>query len=190
MLTNWIRNKHERKLIYLAIAVSIIVLLFGWWTLQHTNLLISKVPSQEQTSGKQFHHESNPLKFYGKSKGSLARIGVFSAFALFPLYLLIRSKKLSSSKELKKFLTKIIKWVKLVHVPIAFITFALIILHSIIMIFYEWHTNAVSITGVLTLILLLPFYVFGFLRYKRKDKNLHYYLSIPFILLMLVHTFV
>ncbi len=82
------------------------------------------------------------------------------------------------------------KWCKLIHVPISLITFALITVHSVIMTFFEWKTDAVYISGVITYLLLVPLGIFGFLRYKRKDKNWHYYLSFAVVISMLIHTFV
>ncbi|WP_088042168.1 hypothetical protein [Bacillus sp. EAC] len=189
MLVNWIRNKNERKLIYLAFIVSFIIFIAGWWTIEHRSALSTNVQSHLQ-NGYNHLKEFNPLKSYAKSKGSLGRLGVFTAFAIFPIYFLLRVNKLNNKKELKKSLAKVLKWVKLLHVPISLITFALITVHSIVMTFYEWKTNAVYISGVIAYLLLLPLGIFGFLRYKRKDKNWHYYLSFAVVISMLIHTFI
>ncbi|MBO9128613.1 hypothetical protein [Bacillus sp. 165] len=193
MLANWVKNQKERKLIYIAIVASLVILAFGFWTIAHRGSLTANLPTHFKNETNHLHHplkDFNPLKAYAKNKGSLGRIGVFAAFALFPLYFLIRSKKLKLTKEMKTLLSKALKWVKLVHVPISLIAFALITVHSIIMAFYEWKTNAVYLSGVISYILFLPLGILGFLRYKRKDKNLHYYLSFAFILFMLLHTFI
>ncbi len=176
MLKNWVKNKNERKLIYLSLIISIIILGLGCWTILHQNEL-----------NLQSH---NPLKSYAKNKGSLGRIGVFTAFAMFPLYYLIRLKKLNGQIKFKKFIGKLLKWCKLIHVPVSLIAFVLITIHSVIMTFFQWKTNAVYISGVITYLLLIPLGILGFLRYKRKDKNWHYYLSFAVVISMLIHTFI
>jgi len=183
MLRDWVKNSKERKLIYLAVVIALVILGIGFWTATHQQSLAS-------TAVHHFKHPRNLLTSYGRNKASLGRIGVFAAFAMFPLYFLLRIKKISLTKEIKKFISILLKWVKLFHVPISVIAFALITVHSIIMVFYDWHTDVVDLTGVLSYLLLLPLGVFGFLRYKRKDKNWHYYLSFAFVFSMLLHTFV
>lgn len=179
MLADWIKNKKERRLIYLALIISMLILLFGVWTIAHGNNQLN--PELR---------EGNHLKSYAVGKGALGRIGIFAAFAMFPLYFIVRTKKITISKGVKKFVGKLLKWVKLFHVPIAVVTFMLITVHGVIMTFFEWHTNAVYITGVITYLLLLPLGILGFLRYKRKGKNWHYYMSFAVIVSMLIHTFI
>lgn len=186
MISNWIKNKYERKLIYIALAISIILFIIAGWKVSHRTELLTNIGPHIQNG----FHKINPLKMYAKDKGSLGRIGVFAAFILFPLYFLIRFKKLNDKKQFKKYLGKLLKWCKLIHVPISLITFALITVHSVIMTFFEWKTDAVYISGVITYLLLVPLGIFGFLRYKRKDKNWHYYLSFAVVISMLIHTFV
>ena len=183
MLTDWIKNSKERKLVYLATVIALVILGLGFWMIAHRHSLASTVPNH-------FRHPRNLLTSYARNKASLGRLCVFAAFAMFPLYFLLRTKKINLPKELKKFISILLKWVKLFHVPISVIAFALITVHSIIMVFYNWHTDAVDLTGVLSYLLLLPLGVFGFLRYKRKDKNWHYYLSFAFVFSMLLHTFI
>ncbi|MEE6450784.1 hypothetical protein RAH41_09445 [Gottfriedia acidiceleris] len=190
MIRNWIKNKSERKLIYIALAISLIIFIIAGWKVSHRTELLTNMGPHIQNGIQQGFHKVNPLKMYAKGKGSLGRIGVFAAFVLFPLYFLIRFKKLNDKKQFKKFLGKLLKWCKLIHVPISLITFALITVHSVIMTFFEWKTDAVYISGVITYLLLLPLGIFGFLRYKRKDKNWHYYLSFAVVISMLIHTFV
>lgn len=190
MISNWIKNKSERKLIYIALVISIIIFIIAGWKVSHRTELLMNMGPQIQNGIQHGFPKINPLKMYAKDKGSLGRIGVFAAFILFPLYFLIRFKKLNDKKQFKKYLAKLLKWCKLVHVPISLITFALITVHSVIMTFFEWKTDAVYISGVITYLLLVPLGIFGFLRYKRKDKNWHYYLSFAVVISMLIHTFV
>ncbi|WP_088011814.1 hypothetical protein [Gottfriedia acidiceleris] len=190
MIRNWIKNKSERKLIYIAVLISIIIFIIAWWKVMHRTELLTNIGPHIQNGIQHGFHKMNPLKYYAKDKGSLGRLGVFAAFILFPLYFLIRLKKLNDKKQFKKYLSKLLKWCKLIHVPISLITFALITVHSVIMTFFEWKTDAVYISGVITYLLLLPLGIFGFLRYKRKDKNWHYYLSFAVVISMLFHTFV
>ncbi|PEL07805.1 hypothetical protein [Bacillus sp. AFS017336] len=186
MISNWIKNKSERKLIYIALVIAVIIFFLATSKTIHRTDLSMNIGQHIQHG----LHEKDPLKFYAKDKGSLGRLGVFAAFILFPLYFIIRLKKLKDYKELKRFLSKLLKWCKLIHVPIALITFALVTVHSVIMTFFEWKTDAVYVSGVITYLLLLPLGIFGFLRYKRKDKNWHYYLSFAVVISMLIHTFI
>ncbi|MFB7141433.1 hypothetical protein ACFCYN_17415 [Gottfriedia sp. NPDC056225] len=190
MISNWIKNKSERKLIYIALVISIVIFILASWKTMHRSELTMNIGPHIQNGLQHGFHEMNPLKFYAKDKGSIGRLGVFAAFILFPLYLLIRLKKLKDYKGLKRFLSILLKWCKLIHVPIALITFALVTVHSVIMTFFEWKTDAVYISGVITYLLLLPLGIFGFLRYKRKDKNWHYFLSFAVVISMLIHTFI
>ncbi|MGF9964948.1 hypothetical protein [Bacillus rhizoplanae] len=187
MLKQWIKNPKERKLIYVAIIAAFVILACGFWTIEHRDSLTTHISTDVNH---QYEHQmKSPLKSYAKNKASLGRIGIFAAFAMFPLYFLLRLKKIKLGKEIKALISKILKWVKLFHVPIAVLAFALITVHSFIMVFYEWKTDAVSISGVISYILFLALGTLGFLRYKRKDKNWHYYLSFAFVCSMLIHTF-
>jgi hypothetical protein len=186
MLKQWIKNSKERKLIYAAIIVAFVILASGFWTIEHRDSLTINIPTD--INHQHVHHMKSPLEFYAKNKASLGRIGIFAAFSIFPLYFLLRLKKIKLGKEIKALISKILKWVKLFHVPVAVIAFALITIHVIIMVFYEWKTNEVSISGVISYILFLTLGTLGFLRYKRKDKNWHYYLSFAFLCSMLIHT--
>ncbi|MFD0768442.1 hypothetical protein ACFQZ1_05855 [Bacillus sp. CGMCC 1.60114] len=190
MLKQWIKNPKERKLIYIAIIAAFVILACGFWTIEHRNSLTINMPTDipADINHQHMHHMKSPLEFYAKNKASLGRIGIFATFAIFPLYFLLRLKKIKLGKEIKAFISKILKWVKLFHVSFAVIAFALITMHVIIMVFYEWKTNAISISGVISYILFLALGALGFLRYKRKDKNWHYYLSFAFVCSMLIHT--
>ena len=87
MLADWIKNYKERRLIYLALVIAVVILGLGWWTIAHRHALASNIPNH-------FKHPRNFLTSYAKDKASLGRIGVFAAFAMFPLYFLLRTKKL------------------------------------------------------------------------------------------------
>lgn len=189
MINQWIKNPKERKLIFVALIAAFIILACGFWTIEHRDSLTNAAEHLKNANNHFQHHIKSPLESYAKNKASLGRIGIFAAFAMFPLYFLLRLKKIKLRKEIKAFIAKVLKWVKLFHVPIAVISFALITVHSFIMVFYEWKTNAVSISGVISYILFLVLGTLGFLRYKRKDKNWHYYLSFAFVCSMLIHTF-
>ncbi|PDZ94157.1 hypothetical protein CON36_35315 [Bacillus cereus] len=191
MLNQWIKNPKERKLIFVALIAAFVILAFGFWTIEHKDSLTANTAEHLKNAKVQFqHHLRSPLESYAKDKASLGRIGIFAAFAMFPLYFLLRLKKIKLDKEIKTFIAKVLKWVKLFHVQIAVIAFALITVHSFIMIFYEWKTNAVYLSGVVSYLLFIPLIIFGFMRYKRKDKNWHYYLSFAFVFSMLLHTFI
>jgi len=151
MIHNWIKNKYERKLIYIALSISIIFFIIAGWKVSHRTELLTNIGPHIQNGIQHGFHKMNPLKMYAKDKGSLGRIGVFAAFILFPLYFLIRFKKLNDKKQFKKYLGKLLRWCKLIHVPISLITFALITVHSVIMTFFEWKSDAVYISGVITL---------------------------------------
>lgn len=189
MIKQWIKNPKERKLIFVALIAAFVILACGCWTIEHRDSLTTNVAEHLKNENHHIqHHLRSPLESYAKDKASLGRLGIFAAFAMFPLYFLLRLKKIKLGKEIKAFIAKVLKWVKLFHVPIAFIAFALVTVHSFIMVFYEWKTNAMSISGVISYILFLALGTLGFLRYKRKDNNWHYYLSFAFVISMLIHT--
>jgi hypothetical protein len=124
-----------------------------------------------------------------KNFGSNARIGLFFVLAYYVLLRITRIHQLSSFGDLKKWLTKLLRFTRRWHTPVAIIAIAFIILHTVAVFMYGFKLDINNVSGLLALIVLLPVPISGLLRYQRKDRNWHLKSGVAFAILFLIHSF-
>ncbi|MEH7415259.1 hypothetical protein V7266_08270 [Neobacillus drentensis] len=126
-----------------------------------------------------------------KQFGSIAQIGFYAALSIYPILLLLKNKQIKGIKwgtiELKTILQFVGKLVRTWHVPIALLSTGIVFLHVYMAFLRGFKLDFTYISGVVTVLFLLPLMFMGLLRFKRNDRNWHLKLAITFLILFFIH---
>jgi hypothetical protein len=177
-LSNFIPNRKERKLIILFFLVAAILSLTG---------VVLIILNHQQLLAQDFRH----YKGIFKQLGSYSRIGYFAVLSIYPIYLLLKSKKIKNFhwgnfqvKDSLQFLAKLVrKW----HVPAALISTSIVLLHVILAILRGFKLDFTYLSGIASTVVLLFLMLMGLMRFKRADKQWHFKLAIGFFILFMIH---
>ena len=169
----WIPKK-ERMWIIVAIIIAALIML---WELKGLLQL-----SLTTLHSKQFEHTL-------KGFGSNARIALFFVLAYYVLLRVIRLRMLKGQDKVKKWLSTLLRFARRWHTPVAIIAIAFIILHTVAAFMYGFKFDFNNISGLLSLLVLLPVPISGLFRYQRMDRKWHLRSGIAFAILFLIHSF-
>ncbi|MFJ7727655.1 hypothetical protein ACIQXV_16005 [Neobacillus sp. NPDC097160] len=149
--------------------------------------IIVIILNRQQLFAQDFRH----YKEIFKQLGSISRIGFFAALAIFPIYQLLKSKKIKEFKlrdfQVKKALQFLAKLVRKWHVPVALLSSGIVLLHGILSIIRGFKVDFTYLSGIASTIVLLFLMIMGLKRYKRTDHNWHLKLAIGFFILFMIH---
>ncbi|MFJ5625501.1 hypothetical protein ACIQD3_23040 [Peribacillus loiseleuriae] len=177
-LSGYIPNPKERKNIVICLTITICLFFIGLLliTLKHQQLMMQE-----------YKHYKSILKQFG----SISRIVYFAVLAIYPVFLLLKWKRLKSIKwrdfQLKNFIQFLGMLVRKWHVPLALASTGSILLHGYLAIMRGFKWDFTNITGILAIILLFFLLFMGLKRFKRKDKKWHFKLAIGFLILFMIH---
>lgn len=177
-LAHFIPNPKERKTIILFSVVSVILILVG---------IIIIFLNRQQLFTLNFRQYKGIFKQFG----SIARIGYFTVLAIYPIYFLLKSKKIKTLhwgnfqvKSLLQFLAKIArKW----HVPVALLSTGIVAIHGLLAVIRGFKFNFTYLSGIASTIVLLFLMLMGLKRFKRADRQWHFKLAISFLILFMLH---
>lgn len=173
-----IPNPKDRKSFLLFINITALLSLIGVFII---------ILNQKQLMTQDFRHYKEIFKQFG----SVSRIGYFFVLSIYPIYLLLKSKKIKTLqwrnfqvKSLLQFLAKIVrKW----HVPVALLSTGIIFLHGLLAIVRGFKWDFTYLSGIVATIVLLFLMFMGLKRFKRTDNNWHFKLGIGFFILFMIH---
>ena len=169
----WIPKK-ERK--WLIVAMIIATLIIFWELKGLLQLSLTTLHSG------QFEHTF-------KSFGSNARMALFFVLAYYVLLRIIKLPMLKGQGKVKKWLSTLLRFARKWHTPAAIIAIAFIILHTVAVFMYGFKFDFANISGLVSLLVLLPVPISGLFRYKRMDRKWHLRSGIAFAVLFLIHSF-
>jgi cytochrome b561 len=143
--------------------------------------------NRQQLFAQDFRHYKGIFKQFG----SITRIGYFSVLSIYPIYLLLKSKKIKNlhlgdfqAKAPLQFLAKLArKW----HVPVALISSGIVALHGLLAIIRGFKFNFTYLSGIASMVILLFLILMGLKRFKRADHQWHFKLAIGFLILFMIH---
>ena len=124
-----------------------------------------------------------------KGFGSNARLALFFVLAYYVLLRVIRLGMLKDQGKVKKWLSTFLRFARRWHTPVAIIAIAFIILHTVAVFMHGFKFDFNNISGLLSLLILLPVPISGLFRYKRMDRKWHLRSGITFAILFLIHSF-
>src|SRR3954468_22269010 len=136
----WIPKKERIWVIVAIIFTALIVL----WELKGLFQL-----SFSTLHSRQFEHTF-------KGFGSNARIALFFVLAYYVLLRVIRLRILKGQEKVKKWLSTLLRFARRWHTPVAIIAIAFIILHTVAVFIYGFKFDFGNISGLLSLLVLLP----------------------------------
>lgn len=178
LLSRYIPNPKERKIVLFSMVIAVILILIGilYVALSYQTLMME---------------ETRHYKESFKQLGSISRIGFFAVIAIYPVFLFLKWKKIKEIHfgeiKLKSILQFLAKWVRKWHVPVAFISMAIALLHGYLAILRGFKLDFTYIIGIVTTVILFFLMVMGLKRYKRMDKQWHLKLGIGFLILFMIH---
>lgn len=173
-----IPNPKDRKSFLIFINITALLSLIGVFII---------ILNQKQLMTQDFRYYKEIFKQFG----SVSRIGYFFVLSIYPIYLLLKSKKIKTLqwrnfqvKSLLQFLAKIVrKW----HVPVALLSTGIIFLHGLLAIVRGFKWDFTYLSGIVATIVLLFLMFMGLKRFKRTDNNWHFKLGIGFFILFMIH---
>ena len=169
----WIPKKER---IWLIVAIIIAALIMFWELKGLLQLSLTTLHSR------QFEHTF-------KSFGSIARMVLFFVLAYYVLLRVIRLRMLKGQGKVKKWLSTLLRFARRWHTPAAIIAIAFIILHTVAVFMYGFKFDFDNISGLLSLLVLLPVPISGLFRYQRMDRKWHLRSGVAFAILFLIHSF-
>ncbi|MBU8915190.1 hypothetical protein BGM25_03920 [Bacillus sp. FJAT-29953] len=169
----WIPKK-ERIWVIVAIIIAASIML---WELKGLSQL-----SLTTLHSKQFEHTF-------KDFGSNARIALFFVLAYYVLLRVIKLDYLKGQAKVKKWLSTLLRFARRWHTPVAILAIAFIILHTVAVFMHGFKFDFNNISGLLSLIVLLPVPISGLFRYQRMDRKWHLRSGVAFAILFLIHSF-
>jgi hypothetical protein len=177
-LSKYIPNPKERRTIILYVTVTSILILTGIFLI---SLFYQSLIAEN----------SRHYKGTFKQIGSISRIGYFAVLSIYPVFLLLKWKKIKEFnwgniqlKVLVQFLGKLVrKW----HVPVALLSTGLVVLHGLLASIRGFKLDFTYLSGIISTIILLFLLLTGLKRFKRKDNKWHFKLAIGFLLLFMIH---
>lgn len=131
---------------------------------------------------KQFEHTF-------KDFGSNARIALFFVIAYYVLLRVIKLRALKGQGKVKKWLSTLLRFARRWHTPVAILSISFIILHTVAVFMHGFKFDFNNISGLLSLIVLLPVPISGLFRYQRMDRKWHLRSGVAFAILFLIHSF-
>jgi hypothetical protein len=96
---------------------------------------------------------------------------------------------LKGQGKVKKWLSTLLRFARRWHTPAAVIAIAFIILHTVAVFMHGFKFDFNNISGLLSLLALLPVPISGLFRYQRMDRKWHLRSGIAFAILFLIHSF-
>lgn len=166
----------QRERIWIIVTIVIAVLLVFW---QLMGLM--------QLSSATLHSRGFEHTF--KDFGSNARIALFLVLANYVLLLVMKLRIWDGLGNVKKMLAILLRFARKWHTPIAIISIAFIILHTVAVFMYGFKFDFNNISGLLALLVLLPVPVSGLFRYQKLDRKWHLRSGVAFAFLFLIHAF-
>ena len=124
-----------------------------------------------------------------KSFGSIARMILFFVLAYYVLLRVIRLRTLKGRGKVKKWLSTLLGFARRWHTPAAIIAIAFIILHTVAVFMYGFKFDFDNISGLLSLLVLLPVPITGLFRYQKDGPKWHLRSGVAFAILFLLHSF-
>jgi len=171
---HWISSRQERTWVYIALVLAAAIVAWGVWT-------IYQYPSPT------FH--TKDFKGFFKDQGSIARIALFVVLGHYVILYLFQKGVFNRSDALKKWMAALSRLLRKLHTPAAILAIALILLHAVGALLYEFELEFEYVSGLLALLVLLPVPILGLLRYRKLDKKWHLRLGLAFAVLFLIHSF-
>jgi hypothetical protein len=172
----WVKNNKERRRILFAVMIASLILLVGlFFYIPHVVLIETPL-------------HTKAFKHFIKRHGSLARLGFFFAIAHFLLHLCIKKFSLMKNELLKKIILPVSRIVRGWHVPVAIFAIGIIIIHAATALLNGWEWSFAYVTGMLSILLILPLTMSGILRYKQLDRKKHLYVGVGFTAMFLLHS--
>lgn len=166
--------KKERIWFIVAILISVLIMIIGIMVLQQLSVSAPHSDEFEDTF---------------KSLGSNARILLFFVLAYYVLLRIMKLSILKGQANVKKWLSILLRFARRWHTPVAIVAIAFIILHAAAVFMYGFEFDFENISGLLSLLVLLPVPVSGLFRYQRMDRKWHLRSGIAFGVLFLIHSF-
>ncbi|MEH7335408.1 hypothetical protein V7161_22565 [Neobacillus drentensis] len=166
--------KKERKWIIVAIIIAASIML---WEIKGLLQL-----SLTTLHSRQFEHTF-------KDFGSNARIALFFVLAYYVLLRVIKLSALKGQGKVKKWLSTLLRFARRWHTPVAILAIAFIILHTVAVFMHGFKFDFNNISGLLSLLVLLPVPLSGLFRYQRMDRKWHLRSGVAFAILFLIHSF-
>ncbi|MEH7248153.1 hypothetical protein V7114_15365 [Neobacillus niacini] len=123
-----------------------------------------------------------------KGLGSNARMALFFVLAYYVLLRVIKLPILKGHGKVKKWLSTLLRFARKWHTPVAIIAIAFIILHTVAVFMHGFKFDLNNISGMLSLLVLLPVPISGLFRYHRKDRKWHLRSGVAFAILFLIHS--
>ncbi|WP_041749668.1 hypothetical protein [Brevibacillus brevis] len=170
----WIPNKKERILVYIAFAIAIGIVAWKLWQLY---------PYPSLT----FHTKA--FKFMFKDEGSLARLALFVVLAHYAILFVLQKGLINRWNDVKKWMIVASRLARKCHTPFALVALAFIFIHVVGAFLYGIELNFSNVSGLLALLVLLPVPISGILRYRKLDKKWHLRTGLAFAFLFLLHAF-
>ncbi|WP_338452930.1 hypothetical protein R4Z09_14315 [Niallia oryzisoli] len=124
-----------------------------------------------------------------KGFGSNARIALFFVLAYYVLLRVIKLRALKGQSKVKKWLSTLLRFARRWHTPVAILAIAFIILHTVAVFMYGFKFDFSNISGLLSLIVLLPVPISGLFRYQRMDRKWHLRSGVALAIVFLIHSF-
>ncbi|MGA9173998.1 MAG: hypothetical protein WBZ33_08515 [Thermoactinomyces sp.] len=171
---HWIKNKKERRWVFVAIGLVAVIILIGLWRMFHI-------------SPNAFH--TRQFKFSFMNYGSLARIALFFVLANYVFMLILQKRLVDRWNHLKKWVISLSRFARGWHTPVAIIAIGLILLHVLGAFLYGFKFDFHNLSGLLAFLVLLPVPISGLFRYRRMDRKWHLRLGLAFAVLFLIHAF-
>lgn len=124
-----------------------------------------------------------------KDFGSNARIAVFFVLAYYVLLRVMKLRHLKGQVKVKKWLSTLLRFARKWHTPAAIVAIAFIVVHTVAVFMHGFKFDFNNISGLISLVVLLPVPISGRFRYKRMDRKWHLRSGIAFGVLFLIHSF-
>ncbi|WHY67735.1 hypothetical protein [Neobacillus sp. SuZ13] len=169
----WVPKK-ERMWVIMAVIIAALIV---FWELKGLLQL-----SLTALHSRQFEHTF-------KDFGSIARIALFFVLAYYVLLRVIRLRILKVQGKVKKWLSTLLRFARKWHTPAAIIAIAFIIVHTVAVFMHGFKFDFNNISGLLSLLVLLPVPISGLFRYQRMDRKWHMRSGVTFAILFLIHSF-
>jgi hypothetical protein len=169
----WIPRK-ERPWVFLALWISIALVITGLWQMTHI-------------TSDSFHTRSFESSF--REYGSLAELTLYFVLALYVLKFLVHKRLADRWVSIKNGLIQLLRFVRKWHTPFAIFGIGLILVHAAGAVLYGIRPDFHNISGLLALFILLPVPVAGLFRYRMLDRKWHVRLALGFTVLFVIHAY-
>jgi hypothetical protein len=172
--TSRIQNHPEKRRILGAIAIALIILVWGIWYFLHA------FPSAYHTR----EFKRTFMEF-----GSYARIVIFFVLAHVVLKTILQKRYVDRWTQVKQGVVFLARIARQWHVPAAIAAIGLVLLHVLGALLAGFRLDFHYISGLLAFLVLILQAISGIFRYRRLDRKWHLGLGITFAVLFLLHSF-